>query len=213
MKKFALITSLCLLTALAGCAGNESTDKRGIYQRSGNTINVNTKRNELYDEGSARDIRNVSNNYGYVRHQKSPVMGNKDTNYYASLNREQVANIISRYCTSLPNVHDVAALVTDQEVLIGYRTDSKNRNLTADQVKHTAFSVVPRYYHVYVSDNTQLIRDIENLSHLDSASKSARRNVTNIIAKMKKSPQGTPLSTNENANGETPDDVISRPNL
>ncbi len=213
MKKFALITGLCFLTALAGCAADDTANKRGIYQRSGNTLNVNTNRNELYNEGSTRNIRNVSNDYGYVRHQKSPVMGSKDNNYYASLNREQVANIISRFSAGLPNVHDVATLVTDQEVLIAYRTDSKDRSLTADQVKHTAFSVVPRYYHVYVSDNTHFIRDVENLSHLDSASKNARRNVTSIITKMKKSPQGKPLSNNENANGETPDDVISRPNL
>ena len=68
------------------------------------------------------------------------------------LNREQVANIISQFSTDIPNVNDVATLVTDQEVLIAYKTDSKNRNLTADQVKKTAMSVVPRYYHVYVTD-------------------------------------------------------------
>lgn len=210
MKKLACIAGLCMVTALAGCA-TENND-RGVYERSGNTINVNNKRTELYNESGADGIRNTSTNYGYVRHQKSPIM-NDNNNHYAALNREQVANIISRFSTNVPNVNDVATLVTDQEVLIAYRTDSKDRNLTADQVKRTAMSVVPRYYHVYVTDNRSLMRDVENLSHLDSTSRNARNSVTRLIAQMKKSPQGAPINNNENANGETPDDKIPRPNL
>jgi ribosomal protein S17E len=97
-------------------------------------------------------------------------------------------------------------------VLIAYQTDSKDRNLTADQVKKTAMSVVPRYYHVYVTDNRSLMRDVENLSHLDSTSKNARNSVNQLIAQMKKSPQGAPMSNSENANGETADDKMARPN-
>jgi ribosomal protein S17E len=209
VKRLACITGLCLSAALAGCAAD---DTNGVYEKSGNTLNVNNHRTELYNESSKNGIRNVSTDYGYVRHQKNPVM-NDNNNHYAALNREQVANIISRFSTNIPNVNDVATLVTDQEVLIAYHTDSRDRNLTADQVKRTAMSVVPRYYHVYVTDNRNLMRDVENLSHLDSTSKNARNSVTQLITQMKKSPQGSPMNTNENANGETPDDKIARPNL
>jgi ribosomal protein S17E len=209
VKRLVCITGLCLTAALAGCAAD---DTHGVYEKSGNTLNVNNHRTELYNESSKNGIRNVSSDYGYVRHQKSPIM-NDNNNHYAALNREQVANIISHYSTNIPNVNDVATLVTDQEVLIAYHTDSKDRNLTADQVKRTAMSVVPRFYHVYVTDNRSLMRDVENLSHLDSTSKNARNSVTQLITQMKKSPQGTPMSTHENANGETPDDNITRLNL
>ncbi|MFJ7728241.1 YhcN/YlaJ family sporulation lipoprotein [Neobacillus sp. NPDC097160] len=205
MKKLIIIAGLCTITALTGCS--KDTASNDIYDESGNTINVNNKRHELYNEGASRGVRNVSNNYGFVRHQKSPVMNdNKGNNHYAALDREQVANIISKQSTSIPNVNDVATLITDQEVLIAYSTDSKDRNLTADQVKQTAMSVVPRYYHVYVTDNKVLMRDVENLANTDSTSRNARNLVNGLITQMKKSPQGTRMSSNEDANGVTPDD-------
>ncbi|XJZ26813.1 YhcN/YlaJ family sporulation lipoprotein [Bacillota bacterium Lsc_1132] len=204
----ATAAAFCILTALAGCTATDS-GKQGIYEKSGNTLNVNNQRTELYREGGNRGIRNVSNQYGYVRQQKNPV--NDNNKQFAALDREQLANIISRLVTAIPNVHDAATLVTDQEVLIAYRTNANDRNLTADQVKKAAMSAVPRFYHVYVTDNPNLIRDVENLSHLDSTSKNTRSNVNQVISRMKKSPQGSPLNPSENPNGETADDQISRP--
>jgi ribosomal protein S17E len=194
-----------MLTALTGCS--KDMGNRDVYEESGNTINVNNKRHDLYNEGASRGVRNVSNNYGFVRHQKSPLMNDNTANdHYTALDREQVANIISKFSTEIPNVNDVATLVTDQEVLIAYDTDSKNRNLTADQVKKTAMSVVPRYYHVFVTDNKVLMRDVENLANLDSTSRNARNLVNGLIKQMKKSPQGQRMNASEDENGLTPDD-------
>lgn len=205
MKKLIIVIGLCTITALTGCS--KDMTKNDVYEESGNTINVNNKRHELYNEGAGRGIRNVSNNYGYVRHQKSPLMNDNTANdHYTALDREQLANIISKYSTNIPNVNDVASLVTDQEVLIAYSTDSKNRSLTADQVKRTAMSVVPRYYHVYVSDNKFLMRDVENLANLDSTSRNSRNLVNGLIKQMKKSPQGSRMNAHEDENGLTPDD-------
>ena len=203
MKKVIVILGLCAITALTGCSKGMNTND--VYEESGNSINVNNNRTDLYNEGASRSIRNVSNNYGYVRHQKSPIM-NDNNNHYSALNREQLANMISKLSTNIPHVHDVATLVTDQEVLVSYVTDTKNRNMTADQVKKTAMSVVPRYFHVYVSDNKALMKDVESLSHLDSTSRNARHSVNHLIAQMKKSPQGERMNQSENENGLTPDD-------
>lgn len=203
MKKLVAIFALCAITALTGCS--KDMNNRDVYQKSGNSVNVNNKRTDLYNEGASSSIRNVSNNYGYVRHQKSPIM-NDNNNHYSAIDREQLANNISKLSTNIPNVHDVATLVTDQEVLISYVTDTKNRNMTADQVKKTAMSVVPRYYHVYVSDNKVLMKDVESLSHLDSTSRNARSSVNHLITLMKKSPQGKRMNATENENGLTPDD-------
>ena len=206
-----IILGLCTITALTGCT--KDTGNQDVYEESGNTINVNNKRHELYNEGASRGVRNDSHNYGFVRHQKSPIMGdNTANNHYAALNREQVANIISKYSTGIPNVHDVATLVTDQEVLIAYHTDAKNRNLAADQVKRTAMSVVPRYYHVYVTDDKSLMRDVENLASLDSNGRHSRSQVNHVIKLMKKSPQGYRMNASEDENGLTPDDKMSNKN-
>ncbi|MED3624578.1 YhcN/YlaJ family sporulation lipoprotein [Neobacillus thermocopriae] len=205
MKKFIPIIGLCALTLLPGCTNNMAN--RDVYEESGNTINVNNKRNELYREDQLQGTKNISNQYGYVRNQKSPLMNdNTANNNDIGLDREQLANIISKLAAEIPNVNDVAALVTDQEVLVAYQTDTKNRELTADQVKRTALSVVPRYYHVYVSDNKAHIRDVENLANFTSTSKKAREQVNAVIKRMKTSPQGSRINNSEDENGLTPDD-------
>jgi ribosomal protein S17E len=202
----------CLLLTAAGCS-KDMANNRDVYEESGDTINVNNKREELYNEGGGRGVRNVSDNYGFVRHQKSPIQGDRGgTEHYSAIDREQVANIISQLSTDIPNVNDVATLVTDQEVLVSYSTNSKDRNQTADQVKRTAMSVVPRYYHVYVSDNTNLMRDVENLANLDSTSKNARNLVNGLVKQMKKSPQGNRMSDSEDENGATKNDVMNTKN-
>jgi hypothetical protein len=213
LKKLVIVIGLCTITALTGCSND--TGRNDLYQESGNTINVNKKRYELYREGESQGVRDVSTSYGFVRHQKSPLMGdNTANNSYTALDREQVAHIISKHSVTIPNVHDVSTLVTDQEVLVAYDTDSKNRNLTADQVKKTAMSVVPRFYHVYVTDNKHLRRDVENLAALNSTSSSARNAVDNVIKQMKKSPQGERMNGSEDENGLTSDDhTLNRPYL
>ncbi|AZU63829.1 YhcN/YlaJ family sporulation lipoprotein [Neobacillus mesonae] len=205
MKKIAITLGLCAITALTGCQKNMGNND--IYEESGNTINVNNKRHELYREGAGAGVRNVSNDYGFVRHQKSPIMNDNTTNdHRTAIDREQLAHLISKYSVNLPNVHDAATLVTDKEVLVAYDTDSKDRNMTADQVKRTAMSVVPRYFHVYVTDNKALIQDVENLASLDSTNRKARDQVNYVINKMKKSPQGNIVNTGEDANGLSKED-------
>jgi ribosomal protein S17E len=206
LKKWSIVIGFCLLLTAAGCSKDMAN--RDVYEESGDTINVNNKREELYNEGGSRGVRNVSDDYGFVRHQKSPIMNDRGgTEHYSALDREQVANIISQLSTDIPNVNDVATLVTDQEVLIAYSSDTKDRNLTADQVKRTAMSVVPRFYHVYVTDDKNLMRDVENLANLDSTSRNARNSVAQLIKVMKKSPQGARMSDSEDENGATADDM------
>jgi methyl coenzyme M reductase subunit D len=134
---------------------------------------------------------------------RNPTMGTNSSNdHYAAIDREQLANIISQYSTDVPHVDDVSTLVTDEEVLIVYKTDSKNRSETADQVKRMAMSVVPRFYHVYVSDNTRLRKNIENFATLDSDSKKVDPMINGLIKQMKQSPQGRKMNNSENPNGE-----------
>lgn len=195
-----LITGMSAIALLSGCAQmNESTS---LYEKSGTTINVRS-RNDLYNEHGVRNgMDSRLTNFGYVRHQKSPIPG--DTTQYATipvLNRENVADLISKLCTQLPNVYDVGTLVTDDTVFVVYKTDSTNRFETADQVKKTAISVVPRYYHVYVSDNPRMFQDIERFGRLDANSRNIDQILQQTIKDMLKSPQGRKVSSGENENG------------
>jgi hypothetical protein len=186
---------ICGMFALTGCGAND-TAHDDIYDESGHTINVNDERADIYNVNN----KNKSSDFGYVRHQKNPT-GNSSAEHYAPVDREKLADNISKMSTDLPNVHDVATLVTDEEVLIAYATDSDDRNETADQVKRTALSFVPRYYHVYVSDDVKLIKNVESYATLSSNSRNVDSLVDQLIRKMLKSPQGRNVSEDANENG------------
>ncbi|MCC3355769.1 YhcN/YlaJ family sporulation lipoprotein [Bacillus sp. REN16] len=189
------------LTALTGCGASDD-NHAGVYHESGNTIN-RIDQNELYNANGVKNNGKEMTNFGYVRHQKNPVPGR--ANVYSNLpamDREKVADLISKICTTIPNVNDVGTLVTDEEVLVAYKTDSKDRNLTADQVKRAALSVVPRFFHVYVSDDPDMMKQIERFGTLDSDSRNVDQIITSTIQQMIKSPQGYKVSDGENENGE-----------
>lgn len=201
MKKITIITCILSLYVLTAC--NNDSAVEGLYNESGNTINVNNQRSDIYNQNREKD----SPEFGYVRHQKSPTAGEQmSVNHASVFDREKIADAISKLCTALPNVDDVSTLVTDEEVLIVYNTEADDRNLTADQVKKTAMSFVPRSYHVYVSDDTSLRKNVESFSTMTSGNGKKEYAIDKLIKDMKKSPQGEKLNNDENANGETKED-------
>lgn len=202
MKKTPILACVLGLSLLTAC--NNDTAVEEIYKESGNTINVNDQRPELFNESGKKD----SADFGYVRHQKSPLQGEQmSVDYTSVFDREKIADAISRLCTALPGVDDVSTLVTDEEVLIVYATETKNQDLTADQVKKTAMSLVPRSYHVYVSDNTNLRKNVENFATMRADNGKKEYALSKLIKDMKQSPQGEKLDSKENANGESEEDM------
>lgn len=198
MNKLFMTLGISGLLALTGCAaGDQAGGNRDIYEESGNTINVNDQRADIFN----KDNRNADEDFGFVRHVKNPIGDHQNSDHYAVLDREKVADTISKWATDLPNVNEAATLVTDDEVLIAYRTNSEDRKLTADQVKRTALSIVPRYYHVYVSDNANLIRNVESYANLSTDSRDVDSLVANLVKQMLNSPQGYKVNDSENENG------------
>ncbi|MEC1601572.1 MULTISPECIES: YhcN/YlaJ family sporulation lipoprotein [Bacillus] len=198
MKRTAV--SLCLMTGLlSGCggAGLNNAEQNAQHQNETRPIHV-SDRNEAFNRHDENE------QFGYVRYQKEQFDGEQQET--PAPDREETAHIISSLTVQLPHIQDAAALVTDQEALVVYKTDSNNRELTADQVKKTAVSVIPRYYHVYISDNPNHMQAIKNYSNLGSGSRDVRDIMSGTIQEMKTSPQGSPVSENENANGETRQD-------
>lgn len=194
MRKTIIIASIFGIMALTACTNEDAAVDHaddGVYHKSGNTINVNDQQAGIYNEGPKQSIQKKNDNFGYVRHTRNPVQGDNVTeDYYAAVDREQLANIISHQGTVVPNVDDVSTLVTGSDVLIVYSTDSKDRNLTADQMKKTAMSVVPQWYHIYVSDNTTLRKNVENFAKLETDTPDIKTSLSGLIQEMKKSPQG-----------------------
>lgn len=223
MKKAMFTGCLFSLAVLSGCnyeAANR--DRSGIFDRNGNTLNVNDDQ-DLFDKDHSKssnhsvvtDDRDEA--FGYVRHQKSPIQG--ETISYRdmyTMDKERVADTISRLSVGLPDVKDCSTLVTDEEVLVAYdrrQNAHTSRSETADQVKRTAMSVVPRWYHVYVTDDPSLRRDIENLASMGANTKNSETNIDRTIHLMlDRSPQGRSIVDGENANGERIQDPLEDDN-
>ncbi|MGM0845843.1 MAG: YhcN/YlaJ family sporulation lipoprotein [Bacillota bacterium] len=194
----------------AGCANDLASDGDEIFHESGNTINI------AEEEGLFREVENSEHargeQFGYVRHQKSPIAGRTiSTDDMYTIDREKVADSISRMTVTLPKVQDASTLVTDEEVLIAYKTDVKDKDLrfeVADQVKKSALSVVPRWYHVYVTDDPNLMQNVENLASMDTDMANANTAIDDTINQMlQASPQGREIDAGENANGERYDEM------
>lgn len=81
---------------------------------------------------------------------------------------------------------DVSTLVTDNEVLIVYNTDSDNRESTATQVQKMAESVVPGWFDIYTTDNTNLRKEIESYSTMDADSEHTHYGIDQLTSQMKK---------------------------
>ncbi|BCB05482.1 putative lipoprotein YutC [Bacillus sp. KH172YL63] len=207
MNKF-ILGSTVLSIALIGTACNGiDTANEEMYHDNGNTINV-SDREDLYNENNwTKKGAHRGESFGYVRQQKSPTGGQTiSTKDMYSIDREQVADSISKMSVALPDVKDCSTLVTDEEVLVSYITDKKDkkgRYEVADQVKKTAMSVIPRWYHVYVTDDKSLMRNVENLAKMDSDSDNVNTAIDDTINLMlQDSPQGRNIDAGENANGE-----------
>ncbi|MBP2240436.1 hypothetical protein J2Z40_000991 [Cytobacillus eiseniae] len=184
INKSFIIFSICGLAALTACQNNSNTAHDQLYEESGQTINVNDQRADIYNRNNGST--NKSEDFGYVRHQRSPIAGeNVSYNHYAAIDREKIADIIGKYCTEVPHVDDVSTLVTDREVIIIYATDTDNDKQTADQVKKMAQSVVPSWYHIYVSDNTALRKNVESFATLDADSRNAHFAIDKLINEIK----------------------------
>ncbi|HET7658384.1 MAG TPA: YhcN/YlaJ family sporulation lipoprotein, partial [Bacillales bacterium] len=80
--------------------------------------------------------------------------------------------------------------------------DSDDRTLIAHQVRNAAFSVLPRFYHVYLTDDPTMIKNIARFRELPPNADVKRMLDATIHEMKKRSPQGPDLGPDENPNGE-----------
>ncbi|WP_163526742.1 YhcN/YlaJ family sporulation lipoprotein [Halobacillus ihumii] len=183
MKNYRLITLIMGLTflLLAGCteAQKEEARDKGTDEA--------LHRNEMDDYND----RPMEGQVGYVRYEKDQLDQDAEQNQNFKVNKEKVADMISRMILKYDEFEDVATLVTDEEVLVAYQApEGQDRELSADMVKKTAYSLVPSFYHVYVSDNPSAFGDIQSLSNSTVYDDQYNEVIDNIIQKMKEAPQG-----------------------
>ncbi|WP_409290137.1 YhcN/YlaJ family sporulation lipoprotein [Peribacillus sp. SCS-37] len=209
MKKSLSALCLGLLLILSACSSRGNLDNGNNDNPFKNTSRTNETKNinQNYNVDNHNNDKS-SRDFGFVRLSRTVVngetVGSKDR---IRLDREQLADIITRLAVQNPQIDEAATLVTDEEALIAYKTGSENREEAADQVKRTAMSVLPRYFHVYVTDNPGLMQNIENFADLNTHTDDINYMLQKTIVQMKRSPQGKTVIPGENANGETKADM------
>ncbi|EIT87173.1 hypothetical protein A374_02929 [Fictibacillus macauensis ZFHKF-1] len=196
-KKILLTASCAIALLLGGCNRDASQKEEKGYRFSNVSYKNGTPQNKLSPDG-------MDGHFGFVRHEykgdnKKPLPSHK----LATINRQRLAEIIADNAIRYPNVLDVAVFVTDEEVFMAYKTSNKNRVYMADNVKKAAFSVVPRYYHVYVSDQPGMIGKLGQYKSIQNHTENVDGAIGRLISQMKKAPQGHDVSPGENPNGET----------
>ncbi|WP_216831029.1 YhcN/YlaJ family sporulation lipoprotein [Alkalihalobacterium elongatum] len=169
MKK-KMITA-CVLSSMlltAGCQtmmGNEAPNMQARhtqYNPSGGGAGIlHSERNAVQNPEHAE--------FGFVRHQKAQEQRQHRQPDAAYIDRDLLADAISKMAVYLPQVEECGTLVTDKYILVAYKADAEeNREDVALQVKVTAQSMAPRYLDVYVTDNPEMMEDIERFGGLSS---------------------------------------------
>jgi hypothetical protein len=208
MIKLFVTLSICLVIASTGCQTlmqNESP----IARENHDIINMKNRSEGFNVINPDKNYHQIQR-FGFVRHQRETALPQGGSNpNIAAYDPELLADAISKLAILVPDVHDVATLVTDKQVLVAYKTNSDDNFETADQVKRTAMSVVPRFFHVYVSDDPKMLTSIERFGSLSSTTKGVQDVLKHTIEEMLLSPQGRRISASENENGETDTNIDS----
>lgn len=127
-------------------------------------------------EGAASGGRNGTTNMtqmGYVRVNSNDLRNGAMNNIY--VDRDALAQIVGNVTAGVPGVIRSTVLVTDEEVFVGLDIANDNRQQAASIVKKAkmnAWSVSPRYYRVFVTDQRETINELSRI-----ASRSANVNV------------------------------------
>lgn len=153
--------------------------------------------NDATDHGSALDpVKNqqappidhdLNDKLGYVHYTRTELDTDPDPRGPAlTIDRNAMANMITKTIMKNNKFEEVATLVTDQEVLIAYqKSDDMDSSQAAEIAKRSAMSITPRYFDVYVSDNELLIKDIHSLHKASTKNKKYDNTIDRIIHEMK----------------------------
>lgn len=175
-----VITVFIALIILSGC-NQQSND--GIYQ---------TNEARQTPRGTEYDSNEMARDYGYSRHTYEEMKQNNDHAGALVVNRDMLAEGISRMLVDNRSINEAAVLITDKYALAVYEQedDGQPENLVADQVKRSVLSAIPSFYDVYVSNDPSHIKQIARYENLTAGNSDYVWMIEETIEEMKKRPQG-----------------------
>ncbi len=201
LKNFIIAGLTCTLLILPACG----MDKGDYDGANGNGLNATMDARDRAGT-PGKTPADAMNDFGYTRIQ-SPSDERRPLAQAPQIDKKQLSDIISSLIMQSPQINDTATLVTSDKVLIVYEAKTDDRNKTADMVKKNALSVVPRWFKVYVSDDTTLFEYIERYKNLDETTLHVKNSIDSLVMEMKKSPQGEKMSGYEGEEGQDDTDM------
>ncbi|SDM14043.1 YhcN/YlaJ family sporulation lipoprotein [Sediminibacillus halophilus] len=182
-KGFPLL--LVILLMASGCAtGNRGADPEVDRSLGGTETNS--------DQGAGNvDKNDVTSKLGYVRYKKDELNNDEESRQMVSIDRNKMADTITRMILRYDGFEEAATLVTDDEVLIAYhRPENMEREKAASIAKKTAMSLMPRYYDIVVSDKDVSFQEIQSLKNSSTLDDDYENTLRSIMESMKEAPQG-----------------------
>lgn len=196
-----IIMPVIIMLFITGCKA-PFTEHRSAQQGQDPVTDISYKGPPHTTQKSSPDAL-YSGQFGYVHYKRQPTARQSVQHHdIPKIDPKELADIITRITVSLPDIYDVGTLVTDHDILIGYKTVQKDRQHAASQVKMSAQAMVPVYYHIYVSDEPNAISDIARYKNLTVHTPRVQASIDFMITQMKKSPQGGPAAMPKG--GKTP---------
>ncbi|WEG13773.1 YhcN/YlaJ family sporulation lipoprotein [Pullulanibacillus sp. KACC 23026] len=177
MRQVAVILGLILTVTLSGCG--LSTHNNHLAVDSGRMQDPTTDvtysgPSPVIQTHEAEDLEKGA--FGYIHYSRKPGSENAlSSKHIPKTDYQALADIVTRLTLTLPTIYDVGTLVTDQYILIGYKTDNPNREEAAGQVRATARAAVPTYYKIYISDAHNAAADIARYKDYTASSSNSHR--------------------------------------
>ena len=179
--KAILIIMLTITTMLVGCTtfDNSEGDREQILDELDPTRNAP----EPTDD-------ELSSKLGYVRYTKDQLDNELENGeQQLTIDRNEMADMITKIILRNNGFEEVATLVTDKEVLIAYqRNEELSAEEASDLCKKTAASILPGFFNIHVSDNETLMQDIQSMHQSTSENRNYDNTIKAIIKEMEKTP-------------------------
>jgi hypothetical protein len=180
---------------------NAFTDGTGLRDGANNWTN-NWMGTSIYrDNVPNRAGQSGMAHMGYVTMNRDALQGNNAFNNIF-LDRDVLARLVGNVTASCPGVQQSTVLVTDEECFVGLTTDGSNPSTTKSQARKNAMSVCPGYYNVYVTDNQDIINEMNriasrgsNFATMGVDRTDTDRSIDTLIRRMGGLPDGAEMRT------------------
>lgn len=157
---------------LFGC--NNGDQRLGEREHLNNQLNPNST--QTVDPDFDKRV-------GFVNYKRDQI--ENDEQRQMTVDRFGLADMITRLLLQNEAFEEVATVVTGNEVLIAYeKNDDYDEQETEEYARKTSMSVVPRFFEIHVSDNPNLIDDLQSLHNSLTTDKNYQNVVDQIIDEM-----------------------------